>query len=287
MSEQTYLVTGANGQLGQLVLAKLKDLVPAGQIIGLVRRAEDAAALQAAGFGARLGDYTDAAALEAAFAGVDRLLLISGSAVGQRVAQHRNVIEAAKAAGVGFIAYTSLLRADSSAMALAVEHRETEAMLKASGIPHALLRNGWYSENLLAGLDSDLKLGKHFGAAGAGRFSSAPRDDYAQAAAVVLAGAGHEGKVYELAGDSAVTLSDFAALLSAAAGKAVEYVDLPEAAYRDALVQAGLPEGFAGILADSDAKAAEGALYSDSKALSTLIGHPTEPMAETIRRALV
>lgn len=283
----TYLVTGASGQLGGLALAHLKTLVPADQIIALVRREEAGAALAAQGFGVRVASYDDPAALERAFEGVERLLLISGSEVGQRARQHGNVIAAAKAAGVGFIAYTSLLRADVSPMALAVEHKATEAALAQSGIAHALLRNGWYSENLLASLANDLSMGQHFGAAGAGRFACAPRQDYAQAAAIVLAGgAEHDGKTYELAGDSAVTLEELAEMISAASGKAVSYVDMPQDAYTAALVGAGLPEGFAAILADSDARASEGWLDSDSTDLSRLIGHPSEPMAETVAKAV-
>lgn len=286
MTDTTYLVTGANGHLGKLVLAKLRTLVPAESIFGLVRREADAEALRAEGLNARIGDYTDRASLIDALTGIDRVLLISGSQVGQRIAQHENVIEAAKATEVEFIAYTSILDAVHSGMALAAEHKATEAMIVASGIPYAMLRNGWYSENLLGSLPNDLKLGKHFGAAGNGLFATAPRHDYAEAAAVVLAGTGHENKVYELAGDSAFTLADLAAEITKAAGKPVDYVDMPEADYAAALVGAGLPEPFAKILADSDAWAAKGALYSDSKDLSTLLGHPTEPIAETIRIAL-
>lgn len=286
MTDTTYLVTGANGHLGKLVLAKLRTLVPAESIFGLVRREADAEALRAEGLNARIGDYTDRASLIDALTGIDRVLLISGSQVGQRIAQHENVIEAAKATEVEFIAYTSILDAVHSGMALAAEHKATEAMIVASSIPYAMLRNGWYSENLLGSLPNDLKLGKHFGAAGNGLFATAPRHDYAEAAAVVLAGTGHENKVYELAGDSAFTLADLAAEITKAAGKPVDYVDMPEADYAAALVGAGLPEPFAKILADSDAWAAKGALYSDSKDLSTLLGHPTEPIAETIRIAL-
>lgn len=286
MTDTTYLVTGANGHLGKLVLAKLRTLVPAESIFGLVRREADAEALRAEGLNARIGDYTDRASLIDALTGIDRVLLISGSQVGQRIAQHENVIEAAKATEVEFIAYTSILDAVHSGMALAAEHKATEAMIVASGIPYAMLRNGWYSENLLGSLQNDLKLGKHFGAAGDGLFATAPRHNYAEAAAVVLAGTGHENKVYELAGDSAFTLADLAADITKAAGKTVAYVDMPEADYAAALVGAGLPEPFAKILADSDAWAAKGALYSDSKDLSTLLGHPTEPIAETIRIAL-
>ncbi|HEY0213547.1 MAG TPA: SDR family oxidoreductase [Paenirhodobacter sp.] len=286
MSDTYYMVTGANGQLGRLVLAHLRKLVPAEQILGLVRRETDAEALKAEELGARIGDYTDADSLKAAFAGVDRLLLISGSAVGQRVAQHRAVIEAAKATGVSFIAYTSILEAQTSGMALAAEHKATEDMIKTSGIDYAFLRNGWYSENLLASLDNDMKMGKHFGAAGEGKFSTAPRHDYAEAAAIVLSAPGHEGATYELAGDTAFTLADLAKEIFTASGKAVTYVDMPKADYKEALVNAGLPEGFADILADSDAWAAKGALYSTSKDLSTLIGHATETIGATVRRTL-
>lgn len=286
MGETLYMVTGASGQLGQMVIAALKTKVAPAQILGLVRKPADAEALKAQGIGARIGDYDDVTGLTAAFAGVDRLLLISSSAVGQRARQHGNAVAAAQAAGVGFIAYTSILNAQASAMALAAEHKATETMIAESGIPHAFLRNGWYSENLLASLETDLALGQHFGAAGEGRFSTAPRRDYAEAAAVVLTGPGHEGKTYELAGDSALTLADVTALLAQAAGKPIAYVDMPEADYAQALIGAGLPEGFAKILADSDAQAAKGALYEAGGALAALIGHPTEPMAETIARTL-
>ncbi|HEY0276617.1 MAG TPA: SDR family oxidoreductase [Paenirhodobacter sp.] len=286
MSDSFYMVTGANGQLGRLVLSHLRNLVPEDRILGLVRRETDAEALKAEGLGARIGDYQDVDSLKDAFAGVERLLLVSGSAVGQRAAQHGNVIEAAKAAGVRFIAYTSILAAQTSGMALAAEHKATEDMIKASGISYAFLRNGWYSENLLASLENDLKMGKHFGAAGEGRFSTAPRHDYAEAAAIVLSAQGHEGATYELAGDAAFTLADLAKEIFTASGKAVSYVDMPEAAYKEALIGAGLPDGFAGILADSDAWAAKGLLYSASKDLSALIGHPTETIGATIRRTL-
>ncbi|EKE69996.1 SDR family oxidoreductase [Celeribacter baekdonensis] len=278
----TYLVTGASGQLGQRVI---DARVAKSDIIALVRSEKAAEDYAAKGIATRFGDYTDKAKLEAAFAGVDRLLLISSSEIGQRAAQHGNVIAAAKAAGVSFIAYTSILNAQDSAMALAEEHKATEDMLAASGIAHTLLRNGWYSENITMTLDQDLELGQHFGAAGAGKLATATRQDYADAAAVVLAG-GHDGEVLELAGDEGYTLADYAALVSELSGKAVTYTDMPEAAFTEALVGAGLPAGFAAILADSDAKAAEGALFDDSKTLSKLIGRPTEPIAETIKAAL-
>ncbi|PTQ71289.1 SDR family oxidoreductase [Celeribacter persicus] len=281
----TYLVTGASGQLGQLVVDHLATLVSKDDILALVRSEKAADAYAAKGIATRRADYTDVAALTTAFDGVDRLLLISSSEVGQRAVQHGNVIEAAKAAGVGFIAYTSLLKADTGGMALAEEHLATEAMLKDSDLPFTLLRNGWYSENITMTLGQDLDLGQHFGAAGEGKLSTAPRKDYAEAAAIVLAG-GHDGEVLELAGDEGYTLAEYATIVSEASGKEITYTDMTEAAFAEALVGAGLPAGFAAILADSDAKAAKGALFDASHTLSKLIGHPTEPIAETVKAAL-
>ncbi len=286
MTSKTYLVTGASGQLGRLVIDHLKTLVPADSIIALVRSEEAKAAYAEKGIATRYGDYSDKASLVAAFENVDRVLLISSSEIGQREPQHQNVIDAAKEAGVEFIAYTSLLGADKAKMKLAEEHRETEAALKASGLPHAFLRNGWYSENLVMSLPTNLELGQHFGAAQSGKISAASRQDFAEAAAVVLATEGHAGKTYELAGDNGFSLADYAAEVSQASGKAVSYTDMPEAAFAQALVGAGLPEGFAAILADSDARAAEGELYSESADLANLIGRPTTAIGDTIRAAL-
>ena len=281
----TYMITGASGQLGQFVVDHLAKRVPASDIIALVRTDAAAAGFAAKGIATRIGDYDDRDSLHTAFAGVDRLLLISSSAVGERVRQHGNVITAAKDAGVGFIAYTSILNAQASNMALAAEHKQTEDAIKAAGIPYSFLRNGWYSENITMTLPQDLQLGQHFGAAGDGKFATATRNDYAEAAAVVLAG-GHDGQVLELAGDTAFTLAEFAATVSEVAGKPVTYTDMPEDAFAAALTSAGIPAGFAGILADSDAQAAKGALFNDSKTLSGLIGRPTEGIKDTIAAAL-
>ncbi|WHZ38616.1 SDR family oxidoreductase [Sagittula sp. MA-2] len=281
-----YLVTGASGQLGQKVVDHLATLVPASDIVVLVRSDSAREAFEAKGIAARQADYENAEALRAAFDGVDRLLLISSSEIGKRAAQHRNVIEAAKAAGVGFVAYTSILNAETGSMALAEEHLQTEAMLRDSGLPHALLRNGWYSENIAGTAPQAVGMGQHFGAAGEGRFNTASRQDYAEAAAVVLAGEGQAGDVYELGGDSDFSLTEYAALLSEVSGKDVAYVNMDQAGYAAALVGAGLPEGFAGILADSDAKAGQGALATQSRDLSRLIGRPTTPMRDTLKAVL-
>lgn len=276
-------VTGATGQLGRIVVEKLKQKVPASDIIVLVRSPEKAADL---GVTAREADYAKSETLRSALEGVDTLLLISSSEIGQRAVQHRNVIDAAKAAGVRRIVYTSLLKADSSPLSLAEEHRQTEADLKASGVPYTILRNGWYTENYTGSIGGALAGGAFIGSAGEGKVSAAPRADYAEAAVAVLTGAGHEGKTYELAGDTAWTLADLAAEVSKQTGKAIPYMNLPEAGYAQALVGFGLPEGLAAAIAGWDIGASQGALYSDSKDLSTLIGRPTTPLSDTVAKTI-
>ena len=276
-------ITGATGHLGQLTLTELLKTVPASQLVAIVRNPAKAEALAQQGVTVRQAEYGDQAALTAALEGVEKLLLISSSEVGQRAVQHRNVINAAKSAGVKFIAYTSLLHADRSPLGLHVEHVETEQYLAASGIPYALLRNGWYSENYLASAPAALAHGVFIGSAGEGKIASATRADYAAAAAKVISSEGHAGKVYELAGDEAWTLSDLAAELSKQSGKPVVYQNLSEADFAEALKGAGLPEVFANLLADSDVGAAKGGLFDDSHTLSTLIGRPTTPIRDSIR----
>lgn len=280
------VVTGATGQLGRLVIQSLLTKLPAAQIVAAVRQPERAADLAELGVQLRQADYTKPATLDAAFQGAEKVLLISSSEVGQRTAQHKNVIDAAKRAGVSLLAYTSLLHADRSPLGLAAEHQATEALLKESGLPHVLLRNSWYTENYLASIPPALQHGAYIGSAGEGRIASAARADYAEAAAVVLTLAGQAGKVYELAGDESYTLAEFAAELSQQAGKSIPYVNLPEADFKAALVGAGLPEALAGLLADSDAGAAKGALFDDQRQLSRLIGRPTTALAVLIEAAL-
>lgn len=267
-------ITGATGQLGQHVLENLLKTVPAGQVVAIVRNPAKAESLSQRGIGVRQADYSDEAALTAALQGVDKLLLISSSEVGQRAVQHRNVINAAKAAGVKFIAYTSLLHADTSPLGLADEHIATEQMLADSGIAYALLRNGWYTENYLASAPPAIEHGVFIGAAGNGKIASATRADYAAAAARVIAEEGHAGKVYELAGDEAWTLSELAAELSKQSGKNVVYQNLSEADFAAALKGVGLPAGLADMLADSDTGASKGGLFDDSRTLSALTWPP-------------
>lgn len=280
------VVTGANGQLGQLVIQSLLRSVPASQIVAAVRQPAKAGALAALGVQVREADYNRPDTLDAAFAGADKVLLISSSEVGQRLPQHQNVIDAAVRAGVKLLAYTSLLKADTSPLGLAAEHLATERALKASGLPHVLLRNGWYTENYLASVPAALAHGALIGSAGEGRIASAARADYADAAEAVLTQADQAGKVYELAGDSAYTLAELAAELSQATGKTIPYVNLPEADFKGALLQAGLPAPIAELLANSDAGAAQGGLYDGSGQLGRLIGRPTAALATQLRASL-
>ncbi len=286
------LVTGATGQLGSLIIDILSKTLPATEISGLVREGGGRASskadqITARGVQTRRGDYDDPASLRSAFAGIDRLLFISSSTMEGRVAQHRNVVEAARAAGVSLIAYTSVLHADRSPLGLAEDHRQTEALLEASGVPYVLLRNGWYTENYMASLPAALAHGALLGAAGEGGIASAARADYAAAAAAVLVSAeAQAGRTYELAGDHAFTLSELAAEVSRQTGREIAYRDLPKAEYKAALLGAGLPLGLAALLADSDAGAAKGALFDDSGDLGRLIGRPTTPWTESVRQVL-
>jgi NAD(P)H dehydrogenase (quinone) len=276
----TIVVTGATGHLGRLVVESLLAKgVPATDIVGVGRNTDKIADL---GITTKKAAYEDVEALKSAFAGADVVLLISGSEVGKRVEQHRNAIRAAKEAGVGRIVYTSIPRADSTEMQLAAEHKATEQILAESGLPHTLLRNSWYVENYPMAQAVEHGL---YGAAGDGRISAAPRVDYAEAAAATLIGSGHEGKVYELGGDS-FTMPELAAEISRQSGREVTYTDLGSEKYAEFLVGVGLDEAHAAILADSDVAASRGALFVPKTDLENLIGRPATPLAESVAAAL-
>jgi len=274
-------VTGATGQLGRLVIASLKTKVAAKDIVALVRNPEKAADL---GVEARAFDYE--APNVKAFDGIDKLLLISGSEIGQRARQHTNVIEAAKVAGLKEIVYTSLLKADSSTLNLAAEHLATEEVIKSSGMVYTILRNGWYTENYTGSVKGAVAAGAFIGSAGAGKIASAARADYAEAAAVVLTSNDFAGQTLELSGDSAYTLSELAAEISKQTGKNIPYNDLPEAEYAKILTGFGIPEGFAQAIAGWDVSASKGDLFDDNKVLSKLIGRPTAPLATVVASSL-
>lgn len=280
-------VTAATGQLGQLVVQSLLNRgVEAPDIVAVVRNPEKAVPLAAQGVTVRQADYNEPDALAAAFAGVDRVLLISGSEVGQRVEQHRNVVDAARAAGVRLIAYTSILKADTTSLKLAAEHKATEEIIRASGLPFVFLRNSWYTENYTGTLAQTLEHGAILGSAGEGRVSAATRADYAEAAAAVLTGEGHENAVYELGGDESFTLAELAAEIDRQSGTEVVYRNLPVEEYTQVLVRVGLPEPVAATFADADRGISQGELFTDSGDLRRLIGRPAIPLADAIAAAL-
>lgn len=276
-------ITGATGQLGQLVVEKLKKKTSSENIVALVRSTQKAAGL---GVEAREFDYVRPENLASTLKGIDTLLLISGNEIGQRAVQHKNIINAAKEAGIQWIVYTSLLHAATSSLSLAGEHVETELTLKASGIPFTILRNGWYTENYTGSLGGALAGGALVGSAGEGRISSATRADFAEAAVAVLTSANHKGKIYELAGDEAYSLTELAAEVSRQTGKALPYKNLPENEYAAILKSFGLPEMFAGAIASWDISASKGDLFDNGKQLSLLIGRPTTSLPAAVTEAL-
>lgn len=274
-------ITGATGQLGALVVEQLKKRTAASNLVALVRSPQ-----KIEGIAAKAFDYEQAEALTDSLKGIDILLLISGNEIGQRARQHENVIRAAKDAGVKWVVYTSILRADSSTISLAAEHLTTENLLKDSGMAYTILRNGWYTENYTGSVPGAVEAGAFIGSAGDGKISSATRADFAEAAAVVLTGKGHEGKVYELAGDSAFTLTELAEEISRQTGKTIPFKNLPEEDYSKALKKMGLPDVFAVGLASWDVSASKGDLFDDNKTLSKLIGRPTAALSEAVKTAL-
>lgn len=280
------VITAATGKLGHHVVDALLEKVPASQIAVAVRNVDKARDFAARGVQVRHADYAKPETLRTAFAGADKLLLISSSEVGQRAVQHKAAIAAAIEAGVKLIAYTSILRADASSLGLAAEHKATEEAIRASGIPYVFLRNGWYIENYTENLGSALQHGAMMGSAKDGRIAAATRRDFAEAAVAVLTGEGHANKSYELAGDERFTMTELAAVVAELSHKPVAYHDMPFEAYRDALLGFGLPAPFAELLADSDVGISKGQLDDATGDLRRLIGHPTTPLRTAVRAAL-
>ncbi len=276
-------ITGATGQLGRIAVQKLKEGTSPSNLVALVRSPQKAADQ---GIETREFDYNKPDNLENTLRGIDLLLLISGNEIGQRARQHENVILAAKKAGVKSIVYTSILHADTSSISLAKEHLATEASLKESGIPFTVLRNSWYTENYTGSVKGAIAGGAFVGSAGEGKISSAAREDFAEAAAVVLTSKGHQGKVYELAGDKAYTLAELAAEISLQTGKDIPYKNLPEKEYAGILQTFGLPPAIAEAIAGWDISASRGDLFDDKRQLSKLLGRPTTSLAQSVKAAL-
>ncbi|MEU0432696.1 SDR family oxidoreductase [Streptomyces sp. NPDC006290] len=279
------VVTGATGHLGRHVVEQLLEKVPAEQITAVVRDESKAADLAARGVRLAVADYNTPETFDGLFSAGDKVLLISGNEFDKgRVEQHRVVIDAAKAAGVSLLAYTSA--PGSLTAALADDHRATEEVLLTAGLPYTLLRNGWYHENYTENLAPVLAHGAVVQAAGEGRVASASRADYAAAAVAVLTGEGHENKTYELSGDEAWGFAEYAAELSRQTGKEIVYNPVSPEAFTGILTGAGLPEVFAGILAGVDTSIEKGELAVTTGDLSRLAGRPTTPITESVAAAL-
>lgn len=274
-------ITGATGQLGTFVVEQLLKRTDASNVVALVRSPEKVNSVEARAF-----DYEKPEGLSSALEGIDTLLLISGNEIGKRAPQHANVIAAAKEAGVKWIVYTSILKADTTTISLAGEHLATEKMLAESGIDFTILRNGWYTENYAASIPGAVGAGAFVGSAGEGRISSAARVDFAEAAAVVLLDESNKGKVFELSGDEAYTLSDLAQEISNQTGKDIPYSNLPEAEYSKILQSIGFPEGLSDAFASWDVSASKGDLYDERNTLSTLIGRSTTPLSTVVAETL-
>lgn len=277
-------VTGASGKLGRLTVQELMKTCDPADIVAIVRDPAKASDLAAAGVDVRQADYNDLAALKTAVTGIDRLLLISSSEVGKRFPQHKNVIDAAKEAGVKQIVYTSAPKATTSTLILAPEHKATEEYLAGSGLTYTVLRNNWYTENYANSVQKAAQTGELVAAVGSGRIASAERADYAEAAAAVLVGEGHEEKVYELTGDEAWDFNDLAAAIAEAAGCACAYKPVSPEELKTGMIAAGLDEGTAGFVAALDANIAEGSLEEATGDLRKLIGRPGTPLKETVKR---
>ena len=282
------VVTGATGQLGRLAVeALLRRGVPGPEIVATGREIAGIKDLADRGVVVRRADFADPDSLAAAFAGADKLLLISASIpVDERLGNHRRAIDAALAAGVSLVAYTSMAHADTATTILAATHRATEEYLREREVPSVLLRNSWYLENYTVQLPLALQRGAFIGAAGEGRVSAASRADYAEAAAAVLTTEGHVGGVYELGGDVAFTLAELAATVSATTGKPIAYTDLPVDKLAEALADAGMPAEVARAVADANLGLGRGELFTDSGDLSRLIGRPTTSLADAVADAL-
>jgi NAD(P)H dehydrogenase (quinone) len=276
------VVTGATGHLGRLVVDGLVEKTSPGQVVAAVRDPSKAEDLAARGVQVREADYDRPETLAAAFAGAEKVLLISSSTPGQRLAQHEAVVKAAREAGVRHLAYTSVLSADTTKLFVAPDHKATEQLIRDAGIPFTFLRNGWYTENYAQTVQQALATGSFAGSAGEARLGAVPRIDFAEAAVAVLTGDGHDGKTYELAGDTPWNYAEFAAAITEAAGTPVTYQDVSPQQHRQLLVAAGLPEPVAGMLADADRGIRDGELATTTGDLSSLIGRPTTPLADAV-----
>ncbi|MFC4810467.1 SDR family oxidoreductase [Paenibacillus sp. GCM10023250] len=278
------LVTGATGKLGAKVVEALLETVPAANVAVSVRNPEKAERFRARGVDVRQGDFERSETLDAAFAGIDRILIISADGDNEtRIRQHTNAVEAAARAGVKFIAYTSLANARDSALFLAPPHQAAEKAILATGIPYAILRNNWYLENELGSIRAAKAGAPWLTAAGSGRTGWAARQDYAEAAAAVLTGEGHENAVYELSGPL-LTQDELASAVGAALGKNVPVTHVDDAAYEAAMLDAGVPDFVVPILVEIQRGIREGSLEIANSDFEKVLGRPVTPIDQALRQ---
>jgi len=279
-------VTGANGHLGKLVIEGLIERVPANQVIAAVRTPERASLFERLGVQVRTADYSRPETLSTSLRGVKRILLISAADVSERFNLHKAVIDAAKKEGTELFVYTSLLRADSSELFLAREHKQTEDYIRASGLPFVFLRNGWYLENHTSGLASAAEQGELLGSSSGARFASASRADYSAAATVALTQVDSAGKTYELAGDRSFSMAELAKEVSTQIGRDIPYRNLSANDYAAILLRSGVPQMTVDVIVDANTKSIRGDLDSTSRDLSQLIGRRTTTLSDAVRSAL-
>ncbi|WP_419703051.1 SDR family oxidoreductase [Promicromonospora sp. NFX87] len=280
----TIAIIGATGQLGgHTIDALLERGIPAGDLLALGRDTERLTALTERGLRTATLNLDDVDGTATQLADVDKLLLVSVGAPGQALAPRGNAIEAARRAGVGHLVYTSALQAPTTILGLAAEHKATEELVTASGLPATFLRNGWYTENHQQDFTSARETGVIANSVGDGRLATASRRDFAEAAAVVLTTPGHEGRAYELSGDTAWSFEEFAAIAAKVLGTSVRYEALTPEQEHKQLLAFGLDEGTAGFMVALNGNMRDGALAPTPGDLARLIGHPTQPLETTLR----
>jgi NAD(P)H dehydrogenase (quinone) len=274
------LVTGATGKFGTKVVETLLKTVPASQLAVSVRNPEKAAGLQTRGVEVRQGDFDQPETLDSAFAGIDRLLIISADGDNEtRIRQHANAVAAAERAGVKFIAYTSIANAQESKNLFAPTHQATEAAILKTGIPYSFLRNNWYLENEIPSIQGVLAGAPWVTSAGNGKVGWALQQDYAEAAAAVLSGTGHDNTIYELSGKP-LTQEELVSAIGTILGKEVPVQQVDDAAYADIMKGAGMPDFVISILVEIQRSIRVGSLDFESNDFEKLLGRPVTPISE-------
>ncbi|MEH7097729.1 SDR family oxidoreductase [Neobacillus vireti] len=276
------LVTGATGKLGTKVVDTLLKAIPASELAVSVRNPEKAEGLRNRGVEVRQGDFDQPETLDQAFTGIDRLLIISADGDNEtRIRQHTDAVQAAERAGVKFIAYTSLANATESKNLMAPPHVATEAAIIKTGIPYSFLRNNWYLENEMGSIQGALAGAPWVTSAGEGKVGWALQQDYADAAAAVLLGNGHENSVYELSGPL-LTQAELASELGAVLGKEIPVQQVSDEKYAEIMKGLGLPDFVIPIVVGIQESIRNGSLDVESNDFEKVLGRPVTPIKEAL-----